>query len=78
MSRVSALLPDLGIVTPALAARQPGRDHIRVRLCGGKGAMIERGVIGDFRAPDIMRFGFAPLCLRFADGREVDEIPAVT
>ena len=68
MARVNALLPGFDIVTP----RQPSLRGSQVGISFDKGyaviqAMMERGVIGDFRAPDLMRFGFAPLYLRFTD-----------
>jgi kynureninase len=59
---------DLELVTP----RDPMARGSHVSLRHPQGypivqALIARGVIGDFRAPDILRFGFTPLYLRFAD-----------
>ena len=54
----------------------PRGSHVSFRHPEGYAimqALIARGVIGDFRAPDIMRFGLTPLYLRFADvARAVD------
>ncbi|MEM8654955.1 MAG: kynureninase [Pseudomonadota bacterium] len=76
---VEARVPELTLASP----RDPEQRGSQVSFAFEHGyaamqALIARGVIGDFRAPDIMRFGFTPLYLDEGDVMEaVDHIEAV-
>ena len=66
---VEARCPELACISPrgAGAARQPylaSRHPHAFELCQ---ALIAEGVIGDFRAPDVIRFGLTPLYLGFEE-----------
>ena len=63
--------PDLTLTSP----RDPARRGSQITFRHPDGyavmqALIARGVIGDFRAPDNMRFGFTPLYIDEGDVRE--------
>jgi kynureninase len=52
--------------------RNPERRGSQVSLRHSEGyaivsALVARGVVGDFREPDVLRFGFAPAYVRFVD-----------
>lgn len=65
----------LTLITPTDHARRGAQlsfEHPEAYgLCQ---ALIEAGVIGDFRAPRILRFGFSPLFLSFTDVLRAAEI----
>jgi kynureninase len=68
IAEVEASCPALALASP----RDPAQRGSQVSFRFEHGyavmqALIAAGVIGDFRAPDIMRFGFTPLYLSFDD-----------
>jgi kynureninase len=65
----------LALATP----RDPARRGSQVSFGHEHGyalmqALIARGVVGDFRAPDLIRFGFTPLYIRHVDVWDAAEI----
>ena len=68
IEEVEREVPQLTLASPRDASVRG--SQVSFRFPDGYAAMqalIDRGVIGDFRAPDIMRFGFTPLYLDSAD-----------
>jgi kynureninase len=68
IAEVEAGCPQLKLASP----RDPALRGSQVSFRFEEGyavmqALIARGVIGDFRAPDVMRFGFTPLYLSHGD-----------
>ncbi|GHD22263.1 kynureninase [Tianweitania populi] len=77
ITEVEARCPDLILASP----RDTNRRGSQVSFRHPEGyaimqALIARGVIGDFRAPDILRFGFTPLYLTQDDVLRAVEILA--
>jgi kynureninase len=61
-------LADFAVVTPRSDDARGSQVSLRHdEAYGVVQALIARGVIGDFRQPDLVRLGFAPLYLRFVD-----------
>ena len=61
-----AYLPGVEVVTPREPARRGSQVALRMESAYAvTQALIARGVVGDFRAPDLLRLGFTPLYLSF-------------
>ena len=75
ITAIEATCPDLTRVTP----RDPAQRGSQVSFAHPQGyaimqALIARGVVGDFRAPDILRFGITPL---YIGEDEIDRAAAI-
>jgi kynureninase len=75
INEVEARCPELTLASPRDASVRGSQVsfHFREGFAAMQ-ALIARGVIGDFRAPDIMRFGFTPLYIDEGDVVEAAKI----
>ncbi|MWD29520.1 kynureninase [Aquicoccus sp. SCR17] len=75
ISEVERQAPMLELASPRDPEKRGSQVSFRFHEgYAGMQALIDRGVIGDFRAPDIMRFGFTPLYISPDDVREAAAI----
>ncbi|MEU9666035.1 kynureninase [Streptomyces bobili] len=67
---VAAYVPDGTVESLTPLAHEQRGSQVALR-CDAAGEvmrrLIERGVVGDFRRPDVLRFGFTPLYVGFED-----------
>ncbi len=78
---VAEYVPDGRVesVTPVAHAERGSQVALRCDDAGDvMKRLIERGVVGDFRAPDVLRFGFTPLYVGFADVERAARVLALT
>ena len=68
IAEVESRCPELELASPRSPAERGSQVSFRYAdSYSFMQALIERGVIGDFRPPDVMRFGIAPLYLEAGD-----------
>ncbi|MEV3933629.1 MULTISPECIES: kynureninase [unclassified Streptomyces] len=79
---VAAYAPEgrVAPVTPVSHAERGSQVSLRCENADGTAevmrVLIERGVVGDLRRPDVLRFGFTPLYVGFADAERAARILA--
>ncbi|MGW9301601.1 kynureninase [Streptomyces cyaneofuscatus] len=84
---VEAYVPQGRVVSVTPVAHAERGSQVALRCAEAEPVMrrlIERGVVGDLRRPDVLRFGFTPLYVGFADAERaarvlaevLDEVPA--
>ncbi|MEV6259554.1 kynureninase [Streptomyces sp. NPDC051784] len=76
---VAAYVPEGRVISATPAAHTERGSQVSLRCADAEavmGELIERGVVGDLRRPDVLRFGFTPLYVGFADAERAARILA--
>ncbi|MER6027283.1 kynureninase [Streptomyces sp. NPDC001851] len=74
---VAAYVPEGRVACLTPVAHEERGSQVALRCADAGDAMkrlIGRGVVGDFRAPDVLRFGFTPLYVGFADAERAARV----